>query len=127
LGVPGKGQLPIALGIDLWGTGGKRLGDVHRDKVESPGSEGVGEMHPQRLASYGQVKDLPHGDVAQIVSRQCILRLRDLLRGTPTGYPRAFRGDGLRRSLSPRGAGHPTNDRQEYQCFFHRGGRSMGA
>jgi hypothetical protein len=37
--------------------------------MESFGSERIREMHPQRRATYGHVKNLPHSSVAKIVDR----------------------------------------------------------
>ena len=39
-------------------------------EVQRLRSECIGEMHAQRRSANGQVKNLPHGCVAQIVSRQ---------------------------------------------------------
>ena len=36
------------------------------------------------------MKDLPHRGIAKVVWRQCILRLGDLLRCAPSGYPRLY-------------------------------------
>ncbi len=51
------------------------------------GSESVGEMHAQSCAADGEMKDLAHGGVAEIVRRERVLRLGDLLRRSPTGDP----------------------------------------
>jgi hypothetical protein len=36
-------------------------------------------MHAQSRAAHGEVKDLPHRGIAQVVSGQSILRLGNLL------------------------------------------------
>ncbi len=44
-------------------------------------------MDAERAAAGGEVNDLAEGGVAEVVGREGVLRLGDLLRGTPGGDP----------------------------------------
>src|SRR5215469_9415390 len=94
---------------------------MYRGDVECLGSERVRKMHPQRRSADGQVKDLPHRGITQIVRREGILGFWDLLRSSPTGYPRLCFASGMNADLRP---GDGCNQKKTNRCegfcgWFH--------
>jgi hypothetical protein len=83
----GKRQRLVTCGID----GRRRCREwtryVDRGKVQRLGSKRVRHVNAQCGAADGQVEDLAHGGIAQVIVRQFILGLWDLLRRTPGGHP----------------------------------------
>jgi hypothetical protein len=85
-----------------------RHAEMALDEAYRPDGINVG-INLGRTAG-GQVEDLPHRGITQVVRRQCILRLRDLLRSSPTGHPHRFLGHRLRQSASQNAARNETHD-----------------
>jgi hypothetical protein len=52
---------------------------MDRRKVQSIAPESIRKMNPQRRPAHRNMKDLPHRGIPQVVRRQRILRLRNLL------------------------------------------------
>jgi hypothetical protein len=95
---------------------------VHGRDVQGLGSECIREMHSHGRASEGKVKKLAHGCVAQILGRNGILGLGDLLRSSPRDYPFVLRlGPGLGvQMMRDTAEGHKEDEsRCDFQCARH--------
>ena len=100
----------------------RRAGDVHGREVQGLGAEGIGEVYAQRRAADGEMEDLAHGGVAQVVERQGVLRFGNLLRCAPGGDPASQRGDGAGACARARALQDERTEarehRENFQCML---------
>ena len=75
------------------------------------------------------MKYLTHGGIAQISRRKSILRLRNLLRCSPTGHPHRLSGHTLRNSLTLHANRNKEEGKahKELSCLSHRGRYTMNS
>jgi len=69
---------------------------VDRGDTESFGSEGVGEVDADGRSTYGEMNDLAQRSVSEVFGRQCVVRLGDLLGGSPGRDPVGWGRGGMR-------------------------------
>ena len=68
---------------------------MDRGEVERFGSESVGQVDADGGSANGEMDNLAQRGVGEVFKRQRVVRLRDLLGGSPGGYP-VWSGLGLR-------------------------------